>query len=320
MSNARPKVLLTEHLDDDAAQWLADHVDLQRIAHDDPALDAALAEAQGLVVRTYTQVDHELLSKAPKLKVVGRAGVGLDNFDLPACRAAGVTVVYTPDANTQAVVEYLWALIADALRPRLYLDRYVSPPTFHAHRKQYVGQQFDQLVLGVLGMGRIGRRVAQVAHAIGMRVIYNDLLTRRALGLADTDLSEFVDKPTLYREADVLTIHVDGRPDNHHLIDAAVLAQLKPTCLLLNAARGMLIDNEALSAWAGRVADAGGRAVLDVHDPEPPPDDYPLLGLSNVKLLPHLASRTPEAMSNMSWVVRDVVAVLRGDKPKWPAM
>jgi D-3-phosphoglycerate dehydrogenase len=103
------------------------------------------------------------------------------------------------------------------------------------------------------------------------------------------------------------------------VIGADVLAQLKRSCLLINTARGMLIDNAALAAWARAVADAGGAAVLDVHDPEPPPDDYPLLGIDNVRILPHLASRTPVAMANMSWVVRDVVAVLKGDGPRWPA-
>lgn len=316
----KPKVILTEHLDDEAADWLADRVDLHRITLDDEkALHAALAEAQGMVVRTYTQVDRKLLAAAPKLKVVGRAGVGLDNFDLPACKKAEVSVVYTPDANTQAVVEYVWALIADALRPRLYLDHYVAGPKFKELRNNYTGVQFDQLVLGILGMGRIGRRVAAVAHALGVRVIYNDLLTRRELGLPEDEMSEFVDKATLYKQADILTIHIDGRPENRQLINADVLGQLRGGCLLINAARGMLIDNDALAAWAPAVAPKGGRVVLDVHDPEPPPDDYPLFGIENVKLLPHLASRTPIAMANMSWVVRDVVAVLRGEAPKWPA-
>jgi len=177
-------------------------------------------------------------------------------------------------------------------------------------------------VLGILGMGRIGRRIAQVGHAIGMRVLYNDLLTRRELNLPDDEPSEFVDKATLYVESDVLTVHVDGRADNRHVIDAEVLRQLKRRCLLINAARGMLIDNAALADWARRVetSGGGGAAVLDVHEPEPPPDDYVLFGLPNVRLLPHLASRTPEAMRNMSWVVKDVVAVLDGREPKWPAV
>ncbi len=317
---AKPKVVLSEHLDDVAADWLAARVDLARQPYEDTAaFGAAIAEAEGLVVRTYTQVDAKLLEAAPKLKVVGRAGVGLDNVDLDACRKANVRVVYTPDANTQAVVEYVWGLILDHVRPRVDLDAYVPPPKFHELRQQHVGQQLDTMVLGILGMGRIGRRMAEVGRAIGMRVLYNDLLTRRELGLPDDEPSEFVDKATLYRESDVLTVHVDGRAENKHLINAEALQQLKRTCLLINAARGMLIDNDALAAWARKVESSGGAAVLDVHDPEPPADDYLLFGRPNVRLLPHLASRTPEAMANMSWVVRDVVAVLEGDEPKYPA-
>lgn len=320
MARRLPKVILSEHLSESAARWLDKRTNLVRVSHEDvKAFNKELATAQGLVVRTYTQVNKKLLERAPKLKVVGRAGVGLDNISLSACKQRGVQVVYTPDANTQAVVEYTIGLICDATRPRLVLPQYVDPLHFHQMRKDLVGRQLDTLVLGVLGMGRIGRRVAAAAHAIGMRVIYNDLKTRRQLNLPDEDASEFVDKDTLYKEADILTIHVDGRRSNKHLIDADVLEQLKKNCIVLNAARGMLIDNDALADWAKRTARSGSVAYLDVHDPEPPPDDYPLYGIKNVKLLPHLASRTPQAMENMSWVVRDVVAVLEGRPPQWPA-
>lgn len=312
------KVILTEHLDDECADWLARRVELVRRGHEDAAaLRAELADAEGLVVRTYTQVSAELLAAAPKLRVVARAGVGLDNVDVDAATKAGVRVVYTPDANTQAVVEYVWGLVADAVRPRHYLEGYVAPPKFHELRQLHVGKQLDQMVLGVLGMGRIGRRVAQVARALGMRVLYNDLLTRRELKLADDEASEFVDKPTLYAQSDILTVHTDGRASNRHLIDSEALGRLKPNCVLINAARGMLIDNEALAAWAEANPDA--TAMLDVHEPEPPADDYVLFGRSNVKLLPHLASRTPQAMANMSWVVRDVARVLDGEEPLYPA-
>jgi len=321
MAESTPKVVLSEHLDDECAEWLARQVTLVRQSHEDAAaLRAALADADGLVVRTYTIVNEALLDAAPKLRCVGRAGVGLDNIDLDAYRRRGVRVVYTPDANTQAVVEYVWSLVLDAVRPRVALAEYVPPPRFHEFRSRYVGQQLDELRLGVLGMGRIGRRVAEVAHAFGMRVLYNDLKTRSELGLADDEPSEFVDKATLYAEADVLTVHVDGRAGNRGLIGAAALAGLKPSCVLLNTSRGFVVDVEALAAWSKRVAPEGGRAILDVHEPEPPGDDYALFGLTNVTLLPHLASRTHRAMRNMSWVVRDVVKVLRGEEPTWPAV
>ena len=318
----KEKVVLTEHLDEVPAQWLAGHLRLVRQSYEQPSdLHRELADAVGLIVRTYTKIDDELLGHAPRLRVVARAGVGLDNIDLPACRSRGIRVVYTPDANTQAVVEYLWALILDALRPRKYLDSCVTPNEFLEHRRTCCAvRQLNELTLGILGMGRIGRRVAQIGTALGMRIIYNDLLAPGELQLPAGLSAESVDKPALWREADILTIHIDGRPENRRVIDATVLAQLKASCTLLNTARGNLIDSAALADWARRVAPRGGQAILDVHDPEPPAPQYPLWGLPNVKLLPHLASRTATAMLNMSWVVRDVVKVLRGEEPQWPAV
>ena len=123
-----PTVVVTETLDDEPARWLAERVNLVRCSHENAAeLNRLLTIAEGLVVRTYTQVNDTMLSRAPKLKVVGRAGVGLDNIDLVACRTRGVQVVFTPDANTQAVVEYVLGLMLDALRPRYTLPGAVSP-------------------------------------------------------------------------------------------------------------------------------------------------------------------------------------------------
>ncbi len=306
-----PLVVVTETLDPLCAQWLAQRVELVWCSHEKVAeFEALLANADGLVVRTYTQVNADLLAKAPKLKVVGRAGVGLDNIDQDACRARQVQVVSTPDANTQAVVEYVTALMLDAYRPRQAMPDGCPAGEFHRLRKVMVGTQLSELQLGILGFGRIGKRIGRVASAIGMKVIVNDLLPEAELRKCVDYSYEFVSKERLYRDADVLTVHVDGRADNHGIIDAAALAALKPSCLLINTSRGFVIDVPALAAWAKQSAAAGGRAVLDVHEPEPPPADYVLYGLPNVKLLPHLASRTDVALLNMSWVVRDVAEVL----------
>lgn len=316
-------VLVTETLDGAPERWLTERARVTRVSFekaDDVA--RAIADADGLLVRTYTKVNDALLAKAPRLKVVGRAGVGLDNVDVAACHNRGVQVVYTPDANTQAVVEYIFALIFDAIRPRHTIEKPITAAEFHRLRREHVGTQLDSLTLGILGFGRIGKRVARAAHAMGVKVIVNDVLPEATLRSLVEYPFEFVAKEDLYRRSDVLTIHVDGRASNRLLIGGASLALLKPTCLLINAARGMLIDNAALAAWAKRVAPTGGKAVLDVHEPEPLPekaDAYPLYGLPNVRLLPHLASRTPEAMENMNWVVRDVIAVLEGKTPQYPA-
>jgi D-3-phosphoglycerate dehydrogenase / 2-oxoglutarate reductase len=315
-----PLVVITERLDAEPAEWLTRHAEVAVCPHDDAgALAPLLARAEGLVIRTYTRVDDAMLVQAPRLKVVGRAGVGLENVDVQACRRRGVQVVYTPDANTQAVVEFTLGLILDALRPRVSLAGYTPPEEFHRLRAVEVGKQLDRLTLGILGFGRIGKRLGRVAHAIGMNLRVNDLLPEAELRKSVAFPFEFVDKPTLYAGCDVLSVHVDGRASNRHLINAAALARLRPHCLFVNASRGMVVDAAALADWARRVAPQGGQAVLDVHDPEPPPPDYPLYHLPNVRLLPHLASRTEEGMANMSWVVRDVVAVLDGQRPQYPA-
>jgi len=321
----RPLVVIAEALDPTCANWLAKRADLIWCGKDrgdsdrNDRLLESLPQAQGLIVRTYTQVTSELLDKAPNLKVIARAGVGLDNIDLQACQQHRVQVVYTPDANTQAVVEYVLGLILDALRPRYTLDQYIAPDGFHQLRRDHVGIQLDGLTLGILGFGRIGKRLGKAAHSLGINLLVNDLLDPKPLHQAVDYPFEFVDKPTLYRQSDILSLHVDGRAQNRQMINQQVLNQLKPTCLLLNTARGMLIDPTQLAKWARQVATHGGQAVLDVHDPEPPTPDYPLFGLNNVRLLPHLASRTDQALRNMSWVVKDLWAVLEGQEPKSPA-
>ena len=320
----QPQVVVTETLVPACLEWLGSRAHLVRCSYDSPdELRTRLANASGLVVGSYTQVDEPLLIQAPNLKVAGRAGVGLDNFNLDSCRRHGVTVVYTPDANTNAVAEYVVALILDAMRPRVTLSDGDDAAAFHRYRRERVGTQLDSLTLGILGFGRIGKRVGRLGHALGMDLVVNDLLPEATVRQNIEFPFRFVDRTTLFQNSDVLSIHVDGRRENKHLVDGPALAQLKRTCLLINTSRGMMIDAYALADWARVTATDGGRAVLDVHDPEPPPTDqpdtYPLYGLSNVRLLPHTASRTTQALTAMSWVVKDVWEVLEGRDPKYKA-
>jgi len=312
------RVLLTETLADTPAQWIDERTDFHRCAYDGDGLPAELAEAEGLIVRTYTIVDEAFLDKAPKLKVIGRAGVGLDNIDLEACKRRGVRVVYTPDANTQAVVEYILALMLDHYRPRTAMPPRLDADTFHALRKTEVGRQLDQLTLGIVGFGRIGKRLGKAAHAIGMNLKVCDLLPEAELHKAVDFPFDFVGHTELYAGSDIVTIHVDGRASNRHMINAESLKHLRNDCLFINAARGMLVNADDLAGWAK--AHPNARAILDVHDPEPPPGSYPLFGLDNTRLLPHIASRTHQALDNMSWVVRDVLRVLEGEAPTYPAV
>lgn len=315
----RDLVIQTEHLSEEAARWLAARCELVKCAADDPRFASLIARAAGLLVRTYTVVDEPLLEKAPKLKVVARAGAGLDNIDVNACKARGIEVVYAPDANTQAVVEYVMALMLDELRPRtlLAINHSIDSSEWNRLREETVGlPQLNELTLGILGLGRVGQRLARASGGggIGMRVLYNDLLEIKPSERAG---AEPVDVRQLFAVADVLSVHIDGRSSNRHFVGAELIERLKSGAIFINTARGFVVDNLALAAWLK--SHPGGRAVLDVHDPEPFGPDYPLLGLPNAKLYPHLASRTETAMNNMSWVVRDVAAVLEGREPEFAA-
>jgi phosphoglycerate dehydrogenase-like enzyme len=309
-------VLMTEGSDARPLQWLREQVNVVEIRADDPAFDAQLTNADGLCVRTYTQVNSALLAKAPKLKVVARGGVGLENIDVKACRARGVEVVYAPDANTLAVGDFVFGYLLQLLRPwNFFKERAYEPKEFKRIRDTVRGRQLNELTLGILGMGRVGRRVGHIAaNGFGMKVIYNELID--VAGKLDFPATS-VDKPTLYRTSDILSLHVDMKPGNHNLVGREQLAMLKPTTVLINTSRGEVLDAAAL-ADAIRAKKIAG-AALDVYHPEPPPPDFPLLGLDNVLLTPHLAARTTTAMENMSWVVRDVVEVLNGRRPKYPA-
>jgi phosphoglycerate dehydrogenase-like enzyme len=172
----------------------------------------------------------------------------------------------------------------------------------------------NELVLGILGFGRIGRRVAEVARAIGFTVVFHDLVEIPDVERRGADA---VSMDTLLAESDVLTIHVDGRGANHGLIDRGMLGRMKSDAILINTSRGFVIDELALAEWLG--ANPAALAILDVHATEPFTDADPLLGLPNAHLAPHLASRTTTAMANMSWVVKDVWRVLQGDTPRHPA-
>jgi phosphoglycerate dehydrogenase-like enzyme len=311
-----PLVLVTEGSDPTPLAWLKERARVIEAAPESPEFNAALPNAAGMMVRTYTKVNAALLARCPKLRVVGRGGVGLENIDVKACRARGVEVVYTPDANTQAVAEFVIGFALQLLRPwAFFKERVYEAKEFKRLRDTLRGVQLNELTIGILGMGRVGRRVGKIAaNGFDMRVIYTDILDVRS---QLTFPATAVDQPTLFREADIVSLHVDMKPGNEHLVSTPLLSQMKPTAILINTSRGEVLDDAALAAAIREKKIAG--AAIDVFDPEPPKPDYPLLGFDNVLLTPHMAARTRTALENMSWVVRDVIEVLNGGQPKYPA-
>jgi len=311
-----PTVIVTEGSDPTPLAWLRERARVVEAKPDSPEFDAALPEAVGMVVRTYTRVNADMLARCPRLKVVGRGGVGLENIDVPACRARGVEVVFTPDANTLAVGDFVIGYALQLLRPwAFFRDKVYDPKEFKRIRDTQRGVQLNELTIGILGMGRVGRRVGRIAaNGFGMRVTYNDLIdVRDKLDFP----AEPVDKKTLFSEADIVSLHVDMKAGNEKLVGESLLSLMKPTAILINTSRGEVLDDAALADALRHKRIAG--AAIDVFDPEPPKADYPLLGLDNVLLTPHMAARTRTAIENMSWVVRDVVEVLQGRAPRYPA-
>jgi len=307
----RPSVLITEPIAPAPLAWIGERAAVRVLDRPEPSSDD-LRSADALIVRTYTRVDASLLDQAPKLRVIARAGVGLDNIDLDECRRRGIAVVHTPSANAGAVVEYVTGMMLNALRHIEQLRGPIDPGAWGRTRDQQVtpGSCVGAPV-GIIGLGQIGSRIARVADALQMRACYNDLAEipeHRRAGAVPVDLT------TLASDSRVISIHVDGRASNAQYFGPAFFASLRPDVVLINASRGFVLDTDAAITFAR--ANPGARLILDVHDPEPIPLDSPLWSLGNVTLTPHIAAGTREAKEAMSWVVRDVMRVLAGEEPE----
>jgi phosphoglycerate dehydrogenase-like enzyme len=309
----RPIVAITEPLAPEPLEWLRTRSDVRLLNSTNPS-EADLREAHALIVRTYTRVDGSLLDRAPYLRVVARAGVGLDNIDLDACRSRSIAVVHTPAANTEAVVEYVTSMMLRALRPITTLEQPIDPGDWVEMRDRAItpGSCVHESI-GIIGHGRIGSRVARVARALSMRVRCNDL---RELNPQESQGIECVDLATLARESRVISIHVDGRASNARFFADSFFTKLRPDAILINASRGFVLDTDAALRFAR--ANPESKLILDVHDPEPIPTNSPLWTLPNVTLTPHIAAGTRQAKDAMSWVVRDVIRVLSGEPPEHP--
>ncbi|MFB3826076.1 MAG: phosphoglycerate dehydrogenase [Bryobacteraceae bacterium] len=248
-----------------------------------------LAEADALLVRSAVQVTKEVLEKAPRLRVIGRAGVGVDNVDLPAATAAGVLVMNTPGGNAVSVAEHaLGMMLAMA---RHIPQASVSTKSGKWEKKKLMGNELRGKTLGILGLGSIGREVVKRARTFQMRVLAHDPYVTTSIA---KDLGvELVDLPRLYAESDYITLHVALTPETEKLLGREAFAQMKPGVRIVNCARGEMIDVDALveAMESGKVAGA----ALDVFPKEPPPADSPLLKLEGLVATPHIGGSTEEA-------------------------
>ena len=244
-------------------------------------LKAALADADVLIVRSATKVTEELLQSAPKLKVVVRAGVGLDNVDRAACEKRGIKVVNTPGASSNSVAELALGMMFAIARRIPRADSSMKGKQWL--KKELTGTELEGKTLGIAGLGRIGSLLAIKAAGLGMHVLYFDRI--------NSTLGKSVSLEELFASSDYVSLHLPATPETTGIVNAAMIARMKPGAVLINTARGALVDEEALYA-ALKEKKIGG-ACLDVYPAEP--YSGKLTELENVVLTPHIAGSTAEA-------------------------
>ncbi len=278
-------------------------------------LHAEIADADALVIRTAGDINAELMDHAPKLRVIGRHGVGYDQVDVPAATARGIQVVYTPGANTEAVAEHVFAMMIGLSKHFPGQSRALVEGRYN-DRTKLVGRDIAGKTLGIVGFGRIGRRVGTIArHGFGMDVLYNDIVAAPA-EVEELAGARRVPFDEILGQVDYLTLHVPLDASTRRMIDRSSLARLRPGAVLINTCRGPVVDEEALAEAlaSGHLFGYGA----DVYTVEPPPTGHPLIGRTdlNLMLTPHSAAQTAESLVNMATEVAvDVIGVLSGRPP-----
>lgn len=273
-------------------------------------------EAFALVTLLSDRVDTELLDAAPRLKIVANYAVGYDNIDLSACKERGIVVTNTPDVLTEATADLTWALLLGSARRLVEGHRLVSRGEYQGWAPHLLlGQDVGGRVLGIFGAGRIGRAVAERSVGFGMKVLYTDSYPweegEKRLGAKRVAWEE------LLEQSDFLSLHAPLLPDTEKVMNRDAFSRMKPTAILINAARGGLVDEDALleALDKGELFGAG----LDVYDPEPPLQSNPLLKHPRIVLAPHLGSASVGVREEMGrLVIENILAVWEGRPPLTP--
>ncbi|MCZ2097192.1 MAG: hydroxyacid dehydrogenase [Anaerolineae bacterium] len=299
------RIVVSEFMDLPAVDSLRAAFDVDyapELVDDRAALLARVAEADALIVRNRTRVDREVLAAAPRLRAVGRLGVGLDNIDVAACEAAGIAVYPATGANSLAVAEYVVATAMVLLRGA-YLSSSEVAAGHWPRARMSQGREAAGKTLGLVGFGGIGRTTARLAQGLGMRVFAHDpMLPPGAPAWSDAGVGRR-ELDALVGEVDVLSLHVPLTESTRGLVDAARLARMKPGAILVNTARGGVVDEAALAA-ALRSGRLGG-AALDVFDDEPLRAGSPLAGAPNLILTPHIGGVTRESNARVSSLIAE---------------
>jgi D-3-phosphoglycerate dehydrogenase len=298
------------------AEAVLSELDAEMVLADEPTLEGILkvaAQADGLMV-TYGQITADVIKGLKKCKVIGRFGLGVDNIDIEAATKAGIAVVYVPDYCIDEVSDHAMAMLLNLARKVSFSNSLVQAGRWEMPAVTPLSRLRGR-TLGLAGLGQIPRAVAPKAQSFGLKVIafdpYVDKEVAKALDV------ELVDLDTLLESSNYVSVHVPMMPETEKMFGADAFKKMKPDALLVNTARGPLVDTDALA----EALDAGeiGGAALDVMPVEPPGTDHPLLGRDNVILTPHTGFYSIEALEELQTkTARGVVDVLQGNKPVYP--
>jgi D-3-phosphoglycerate dehydrogenase / 2-oxoglutarate reductase len=296
------KILVAEPIAQAGFDLLAAQPGWNVIQADPKTYQDHLADCEALLVRSAVKVNKDLIKKAPKLRVVGRAGVGVDNVDLPAATANGILVMNTPGGNAISVAEHTVGLMLAMARSIPAASE--STKSGKWEKRKFIGNELRGKTLGIAGLGSIGREVVMRAKNFGMRIIGTDpyVNSQQAEDLNVT----LVDMNSLFAQSDYITLHVALTPETNKMINRDSIAKMKEGVRIVNCARGELIDADQLleGLESGRV----GGAALDVFDPEPLPGDHPLLKHPNLIATPHIGGSTEEAQEIVGIRIAEQVA------------
>jgi glyoxylate reductase len=314
----RPRVYVARRLPDAAMALLQEHADVTVWGTDEvpPPRDVLLRETapcDGLISLLTDKIDGAFLDACPKLQVVSNCAVGFDNIDVDAATARGVVVGNTPGVLTETTADFAFTLLMAAARRVVEADRYTRAGKWQSWMPMlFLGQDIHHATLGLVGLGRIGAAVARRARGFDMKILYYDVIRREDL---ERDLGiEFTALDDLLRRSDFVSVHTPLTAETRHLIGAPQFKLMKKTAVLVNSARGPIVDQDALCAALASRTIAG--AGLDVFEVEPVPPDHPLLKLDNVTVVPHIASASVETRTRMALMAAEnLLATLGGRKP-----
>ncbi|MFO7941765.1 MAG: D-glycerate dehydrogenase [Bacillota bacterium] len=318
--SAKPKVFVTRKLPAAGIEILENRADVEvwpdRLPPSPEKLRSSVRDAEGLLCLLTDQIDEAVLDAAPNLSVIANYAVGYDNIDVRAATSRGIWVTNTPEVLTETTADFAFALILATARRVVEADRATRTGKWLTWEPTYMlGVDVSRATLGIVGMGRIGTAVARRAEGFSMRILYTD--TERDERIESEVGAEYVDLDSLLVSSDFVTLHVPLTAETRGMMGASEFRRMKSGAILINTARGELVQGEALvgALEGGDLAAAG----LDVYSREPLPTDHPLTSLENVVLAPHLGSATVEARTAMAELAaQNVIAVLEGKEPRTP--